>query len=116
MPAYEHQHQRSLHDQNQHVGREPRGNSEVNERKTKENRQDIDHDWREKVKIRMLSMPIAVPKRRNCGTRSNRNRAISVSIAANATASARSVATKTNAPAAGPKTPNGFNMSAANAL
>src|SRR5258708_17928885 len=107
---------RSLHDQNQHVGREPVGNSEVNERKTKENRQDIDHGWREKAKIRMLRMPIAVPKRRNCGTRTTRNPTISVSIAANDTARARSVPTKTNAPAAGPSTPKGFNMSAANVL
>src|SRR5260370_38958651 len=108
--------QRSLHDQNQDVGRQPRGNSEVNERKTKKNRQDIDHGWWEKVKIRMLSIPIAAPKRRNCGTSTNRNRAISVSISANAKASARSVATNTSAPATGPKTPNGFTINAANLL
>src|SRR5260221_3051819 len=105
---------RSLQDQNQHVGREPSGNGKVNERKTKKNRQDIDHGRRENVKIRILRMPIAVPKRRNCGTRTNRNRAISVSMAANATASARSVATKTSRPTAEPNMPNGFNRSAAN--
>src|SRR5258708_14319354 len=101
----------SLHDQNQHVGREPLSNGKANERKTKKNRQDIDHGRLEKAKIRMLKMPIAVPKSRNCGTRTNRNRAISVSIAANATATARSVATKTRRPTLWPNTPNAFNRS-----
>src|SRR5260370_18822222 len=104
--------QRSLHDQNQDVGRQPRGNSEVNERKTKKNRQDIDHGWGEKVKIRMLSMPIAAPKRRNCGTSTNRNRAIRASISAKAKASARSVETNPRAPPRRPANLNRFKQTA----
>src|ERR1700738_2628067 len=96
--------QRSLQHQNQHISREPRGDSEVNERETKKDCQDVDHGRCENVNIRIFRTPIVAPKRRNCGTRSNRNRAISVSIPANAPASVKSVAMKTKVPAAGPKT------------
>src|SRR5258708_31470612 len=77
---------RSLQDQNQHAGREPRSNGKVNERKTKKNRQYIDHDPREKAEITMIRMPITLPKSRKSATRSNPDRPLRDSLAAHSPA------------------------------